>query len=52
MIRSMTGFASGERQTRWGILACELRAVNHRYLELGIRAPEELRALEPAASGR
>ncbi|MBB5209328.1 YicC/YloC family endoribonuclease [Chiayiivirga flava] len=52
MIRSMTGFASGERQTRWGTLACELRAVNHRYLELGIRAPEELRALEPAVRER
>jgi uncharacterized protein YicC (UPF0701 family) len=32
MIRSMTGFASGERKTPWGTLACELRAVNHRYL--------------------
>lgn len=52
MIRSMTGFASGERQTRFGTLACELRAVNHRYLELGIRAPEELRALEPAVRER
>jgi uncharacterized protein (TIGR00255 family) len=52
MIRSMTGFASGERQTPFGTLACELRAVNHRYLELGIRAPEELRALEPAVRER
>ena len=52
MIRSMTGFASAERPTRWGTLACELRAVNHRYLELGIRAPEELRALEPAVRER
>lgn len=48
MIRSMTAFASAERQTRWGTLGCELRAVNHRYLELSVRAPEELRALEPA----
>jgi uncharacterized protein (TIGR00255 family) len=47
MIRSMTAFASGERSTEWGTLACELRAVNHRFLEVGTRLPEELRALEP-----
>jgi uncharacterized protein (TIGR00255 family) len=48
MIRSMTAFASGERSTAWGALGCELRAVNHRFLELGVRTPDELRALEPA----
>ena len=47
MIRSMTAFASAERATEWGTLACELRAVNHRFLEIGTRLPEELRALEP-----
>ena len=47
MIRSMTAFASGERSTDWGVLGCELRAVNHRFLELGLRLPEELRAFEP-----
>ena len=47
MIRSMTAFALRERQTPWGQLACELRSVNHRYLELSLRLPEELRALEP-----
>ena len=52
MIRSMTAFASAERQTPWGTLGCELRAVNHRYLELSVRAPEELRALEPALRER
>jgi uncharacterized protein (TIGR00255 family) len=49
MIRSMTGFARRERQGTWGTLACELRAVNHRYLELSIRMPEELRSLENEA---
>ena len=43
MIRSMTAFASGERTSEWGTLGCELRSVNHRFLELGIRLPEELR---------
>jgi uncharacterized protein (TIGR00255 family) len=52
MIRSMTAFASGERATAFGTLGCELRAVNHRYLELGVRAPDELRALEPAVRER
>ena len=46
MIRSMTGFARRERQGPWGTLTCELRAVNHRYLELSLRMPEELRGLE------
>ena len=46
-IRSMTAFAAGERSTEWGVLGCEMRAVNHRFLELGVRLPDELRALEP-----
>ncbi|MGI9245391.1 MAG: YicC/YloC family endoribonuclease [Steroidobacteraceae bacterium] len=46
MIRSMTGFARRERQGPWGTLACEIRAVNHRYLELALRMPEDLRAVE------
>jgi uncharacterized protein (TIGR00255 family) len=52
MIRSMTAFASGERATSSGTLGCELRAVNHRFLELGVRLPEELRTLEPALRER
>jgi uncharacterized protein (TIGR00255 family) len=46
MIRSMTGFARRERQGPWGTLACEIRAVNHRYLELSLRMPEDLRSIE------
>lgn len=52
MIRSMTAFASGERTATGGTLSCELRAVNHRYLELSLRLPEELRAIEPALRER
>jgi uncharacterized protein (TIGR00255 family) len=51
-IRSMTAFASGERAGPDGALACELRAVNHRFLEVGLRLPEELRALEPVLRER
>ena len=49
MIRSMTGFARRERQGPWGTLTCELRSVNHRYLELSLRLPEDLRGLESDA---
>lgn len=51
-IRSMTAFASGEATTPWGVLACELRSVNHRFLEVATRLPDELRALEPALRER
>ena len=47
MIRSMTAYAGGEQVTPWGTLGCELRSVNHRFLEVGVRLPEDLRALEP-----
>jgi len=47
MIRSMTGFASIERQYNFGRLSWEVRSVNHRYLEIGFRVPEEFRVLEP-----
>jgi uncharacterized protein (TIGR00255 family) len=46
MIRSMTGFARRERQGPWGTLTCELRSVNHRYLEVSLRLPDDLRGLE------
>ena len=46
MIASMTGFARREVTGSFGTLACELRSVNHRYLEPGFRLPEELRPLE------
>jgi uncharacterized protein (TIGR00255 family) len=47
MIRSMTGFASAERQYEFGRMTWEVRSVNHRYLEIGFRVPEEFRVLEP-----
>jgi uncharacterized protein (TIGR00255 family) len=52
MIRSMTAYANAEENVAQGWLACELRAVNHRFLEIGVRLPEELRALEPALRER
>ena len=52
MTSSMTGFGRSDQQTAAGLLVWELRAVNHRHLELQIRLPEELRALEPAVRER
>jgi len=48
MILSMTGFASTTREFPGGMLSLELRAVNHRYLDVQMRLPEELRIIEPA----
>lgn len=48
MIRSMTGYARLERSTEYGTLSWELRSVNHRYLDLGFRMPDEFRSMEPA----
>lgn len=44
---SMTGFARQEDQHPWGSLSCEIRSVNHRYLEPSIRLHETLRSVEP-----
>jgi len=46
MIASMTGFARREATGEWGTLVCELRSVNHRFLEAGFRLPDELRSAE------
>ncbi len=46
MLRSMTGFARCERATTTGLLAWEVRSVNHRFLEISLRLPEELRGSE------
>ncbi|MEP6545898.1 MAG: YicC/YloC family endoribonuclease, partial [Gammaproteobacteria bacterium] len=39
----MTGFARRERQFPHGLLAWELKTVNHRFLEVSCRLPEEFR---------
>lgn len=46
MIRSMTAFARRDVQGDWGTLTCEIRTVNHRYLEPSFRLPEAFRELE------
>jgi len=47
MIRSMTAFARCSATAGAGELTWELRSVNQRYLDLSLRMPDDLRALEP-----
>jgi uncharacterized protein (TIGR00255 family) len=46
MLHSMTGFARQIMESDTGSLTCELRAVNHRYLDVQFRLPDELRPKE------
>ena len=46
MISSMTGFARQERTGAFGTLVCEIRSVNHRFLDATVRLPDSCRALE------
>ena len=48
MIHSMTGYATAAKEFPFGTLAVELRSVNHRYLDVQFRLPDDLRAIEPA----
>jgi len=52
MILSMTGFASVSAEWPGLALTVELRSVNHRYLDLSLRIPDELRLSEPAIRER
>ena len=47
MLSSMTGFARVEDVCEQGNVSWELRSVNHRYLEINFRLPEEVRRIEP-----
>ena len=46
MIKSMTAFARKDVQDNQVTLTCEIRTVNHRYLEPTFRLPDALRELE------
>jgi uncharacterized protein (TIGR00255 family) len=52
MARSMTAFARLESISSWGRMAWELRTVNHRHVEISLRLPEDLRALEGEVRNR
>jgi uncharacterized protein (TIGR00255 family) len=48
MIASMTGFAVAAAELPGCSLGVELRSVNHRYLDVQVKLPDELRALDTA----
>ncbi len=52
MARSMTAFARLETTGTWGRAMWEIRSVNHRYLEVGLRLPEDFRVLEGEVRAR
>lgn len=48
MLHSMTGFARESVETGIGTVTWEIRAVNHRYLDVQFKLPEDLRGKEQA----
>jgi uncharacterized protein (TIGR00255 family) len=46
MIKSMTGFASVNREDDRATITVTIRALNHRYLDLQLRIPQSLAAIE------
>lgn len=51
MTRSMTAFSRSSTEQNWGELVWELRSVNHRYLDVVVKLPEELRSIENTIRG-
>ncbi len=43
---SMTGFARSEHKCDWGSIYCEIKSVNHRFLDIYFRMPDSLREFE------
>ena len=52
MLRSMTAFARIESQHDQGAVQWEIRSVNHRYLDVNLRLPEDIRRLDPKVRER
>lgn len=51
MIKSMTGFGRGEYADENRKFIVEMKAVNHRYLDVGIKMPKKLNFFESAIRG-
>src|SRR3972149_8828462 len=49
MTPSMPAFARRSAEFPAGAVVWELRSVNHRYLDIGLRLPDELRSIEAGA---
>lgn len=46
MLLSMTAYGRASAETAYGSVTCEIRSVNHRFLDISLRMPDELRTLE------
>src|SRR5258707_9623032 len=51
MIKSMTGFAALTREDERATIAVTIRTVNHRHLDLQLRSPQSLSAIEAELRG-
>jgi uncharacterized protein (TIGR00255 family) len=51
MIKSMTGFAAVTREEDGALIAVTIRSLNHRHLDLQLRMPQSLGALEADVRG-
>lgn len=51
MLKSMTGFGRYEETTENYKICVEMKAVNHRYLDLGIKMPKKFNAFEASLRG-
>jgi uncharacterized protein (TIGR00255 family) len=51
MIKSMTGFAAVNREDDRATITVTIRALNHRYLDLQLRVPQALAAIESDVRG-
>ena len=47
MVRSMTGYGRGDVRGEAGNFSIEMRSVNNRYLDVQIKLPRSIQALEP-----
>ncbi|MFK7859479.1 MAG: YicC/YloC family endoribonuclease [Granulosicoccus sp.] len=52
MLQSMTAFGQSLLSSEFSDFCWEIRSVNHRYLDISVRLPEELRSLEAAVRER
>jgi len=52
MLKSMTGFGAAEAERDGFKVAVELRSVNHRFLDIALRLPRPLLALEESIKAR
>ena len=51
MIRSMTGFGTGEAKARNGAITVEIKTVNHKFLDSSLKLPNNIASFEDKING-